>query len=116
MAHTHGRIESGALSHSDRGSQYTSDEYAKLAGRFGVRLSVGRTGVCWGNSVAESWFSMLKNEMYYRQSFRDPAASEIRRDAVHRGVLQPPPAALHPRLPHPRETRAAYYAQTATAA
>ena len=30
--------------HSDRGSQYTSDEYAKLAGRFGVRLSVGRTG------------------------------------------------------------------------
>ncbi len=45
MAHTHGRIESGALFHSDRGSQYTSDEYAKLAGRFGVRLSVGRTGV-----------------------------------------------------------------------
>ncbi|MBF9337796.1 DDE-type integrase/transposase/recombinase, partial [Microbacterium lacticum] len=57
MAHTHGRIESGALFHSDRGSQYTSDEYAKLAGRFGVRLSVGRTGVCWDNSVAESWFS-----------------------------------------------------------
>ena len=69
MARTHGRIEPGALFHSDRGSQYTSDDYAKLAKAFGVRLSVGRTGVCWDNAVAESWFSMLKNEMYYRHRF-----------------------------------------------
>jgi transposase InsO family protein len=34
-----------------------------------VQLSVGRTGVCWDNAVAESFFSMLKNEMYYRQKF-----------------------------------------------
>ena len=34
-----------------------------------MKLSVGRTGVCWDNAVAESFFSMLKNEMYHRQSF-----------------------------------------------
>lgn len=69
MAHVHGRIEPGAIFHSDRGSQYTSAEYAVVAKELGVRLSVGRTGSCHDNAVAESWFSMLKNEMYYRQSF-----------------------------------------------
>lgn len=69
MAYTHGRIEPGAVFHSDRGSQYTSAEYAKLAVEYGITLSVGRTGVCWDNAVAESFFSMLKNEMYYRTTF-----------------------------------------------
>jgi transposase InsO family protein len=35
----------------------------------GVRLSCGRTGVCWDNAMAESFFSMLKNEMYHRELF-----------------------------------------------
>ena len=116
MAHTHGRIESGALFHSDRGSQYTSDEYAKLAGRFGVRLSVGRTGVCWDNSVADSWFSMLKNEMYYRPSF---ATRRRARFAVMQYIeVFYNRRRLHSTLGYrtPAETRAAYYAQTATAA
>lgn len=69
MAHTHGRIGEGAVFHSDRGSVYTSAAYAGLADKCGVRLSVGRTGVCWDNAVAESFFSMLKNEMYHRQKF-----------------------------------------------
>jgi putative transposase len=33
--------------HSDRDSQYTSQQFATLAEEFGVRLSVGRTGQCW---------------------------------------------------------------------
>lgn len=69
MAHAHGRITAGAIFHSDRGAQYTSVEYAAVAKELGVRLSVGRTGSCHDNAVAESWFSMLKNEMYYRQRF-----------------------------------------------
>ena len=96
--------------------QYTSDEYAKLAGRFGVRLSVGRTGVCWDNSVAESWFSMLKNEMYYRQSF---ATRRRARFAVMQYIeVFYNRRRLHSTLGYrtPAETRAAYYAQTATAA
>jgi transposase InsO family protein len=116
MAHTHGRIEPGALFHSDRGSQYTSDEYAKLAKDLGVRLSVGRTGVCWDNSVAESWFSMLKNEMYHRQSFTTRRRARF-------AVMQYIEVFYNRRRLHstlgyrtPAETRTAYYAQTAAAA
>ncbi|MFD0078846.1 IS3 family transposase [Streptomyces sp. NPDC127166] len=49
--------------HSDRGSQYTSRELATLAPEFNVRLPVGRTGQCWDNALAESFFSTLKNEL-----------------------------------------------------
>ena len=69
MAHTHGRVNEGAVFHSDRGSVYTSAAYAELAEEYKVKLSVGRTGVCWDNAVAESFFSMLKNEMYHRHKF-----------------------------------------------
>lgn len=116
MAHMHGRIEPGALFHSDRGSQYTSDEYAKLAKDLHVRLSVGRTGVCWDNSVAESWFSMLKNEMYYRQSF---ATRRRARFAVMQYIeVFYNRRRLHSTLGYrtPAEARADHYAQTAAAA
>ena len=66
-----------------------------------VRTSLGRTGVCWDNAAAESFFAALKNEMYYRQHFAHPSPSAVRRRRLHRGLLQPPAAALHPRLPHP---------------
>ncbi len=77
MAHTHGRLAPGAIFHSDRGSVYTSAEYADLAAAVGVRLSVGRTGVCWDNAVAESFFSMLKNEMYHRYTFATRARARF---------------------------------------
>jgi len=34
-----------------------------------MRASTGRTGVCWDNAAAESFFATLKNEMYHRQRF-----------------------------------------------
>ncbi|MEU0941146.1 integrase core domain-containing protein, partial [Embleya sp. NPDC005971] len=49
--------------HSDRGCQYTSHEFARPARQFGIRLSVGRTGVCWDNALAESFFSTLKSDL-----------------------------------------------------
>ncbi|MDX2565373.1 integrase core domain-containing protein, partial [Streptomyces sp. TX20-6-3] len=42
---------------------YTSRELATLATDFDIRLSVGRTGQCWDNALAESFFSTLKNEL-----------------------------------------------------
>nr|WP_275041541.1 IS3 family transposase [Nocardiopsis chromatogenes] len=70
MAHTHGHVRPGAVFHSDRGSQYTSAGYAAVAGELGgVRLSVGRSGSCHDDAVAESWFSMLNNEMFHRYRF-----------------------------------------------
>lgn len=53
----------GVVFHSDRGCQYTSADYAALARHHGVVLSVGRTGQCWDNAVAESFFATIKREL-----------------------------------------------------
>jgi putative transposase len=55
--------EPGVIFHSDRGCQYTSAAYAALAEECDVALSVGRTGQCWDNALAESFFSSLKGEL-----------------------------------------------------
>ncbi len=57
------RPTQSVIFHSDRGCQYTSRELAALAAKFSIRLSVGRTGQCWDNALAESFFSILKNEL-----------------------------------------------------
>ncbi|MDN3459877.1 IS3 family transposase [Rhodococcus sp. APC 3903] len=59
----------GAVFHSDYESQYTSTEFVEFAESKDVRTGVGRTGVCWENTAAESFFATLKNEMYYRERF-----------------------------------------------
>ena len=59
-------IEDQAIFHSDRGAVYTSTGYRALVGRLGMRSSMGRTGVCWDNAMAESFFSALKNERVHR--------------------------------------------------
>jgi putative transposase len=69
MAISHGHLAPGAVFHSDRGTQYTSAEFTRFCQASGVRTSVGRTGVCWDNAAAESFFAALKNEMYHRQAF-----------------------------------------------
>jgi putative transposase len=69
MAIVHGHVQPGAVFHSDRGAQYTSAEFAAFCARRQVRTSVGRTGVCWDNAAAESFFGALKNECYHRESF-----------------------------------------------
>lgn len=64
-----GLIAADAVFHSDRGSQYTSREFAAFCQQRHLRPSRGRTGVCWDNAAAESFFATLKNEMYYRHIF-----------------------------------------------
>jgi transposase InsO family protein len=46
--------------------RYTSGALRLLARTHGVLLSVGRTGVCWDNAMAESFFATFKNELIYR--------------------------------------------------
>lgn len=55
--------------HADRGCQYTSSQLADVAEEVDVRLSVGRTGVCWDNAQQESFWSTLKTEYYGRRTF-----------------------------------------------
>jgi transposase InsO family protein len=61
--------------HGDRGSQYLSGGYRQLVADLGMVQSVGRTGVCWDNSVAESFWSSLKRELVHRYRFPDRATA-----------------------------------------
>jgi putative transposase len=63
--------------HSDRGAQYMSGDYAKAMWKHQMRQSVGRTGVCWDNAVAESFFSSLKRELV--SQYRFATRAEARR-------------------------------------
>jgi transposase InsO family protein len=69
MAITSGHVNRDGIFHSDRGAQYTSTEFSQFCKDNRIRTSVGRTGVCWDNAAAESFFASLKNEMYYRHTF-----------------------------------------------
>ena len=52
MAFIQRQPPAGLVFHSDRGSQYTSGDFATLAAKHHVVLSVGRKGECWDNAVA----------------------------------------------------------------
>jgi len=69
MAAGRGGLQPGAIFHSDRGSQYTSAEFANHLRTFNLRGSMGKVGQCWDNAMAESFFASLKNELIYRTVF-----------------------------------------------
>lgn len=73
-------IEPSAIFHSDRGSVYTSAEYRTVVSSLGMRSSMGRTGVCWDNALAESFFSALKNERVHRTAY--PTKQRAKRDVI----------------------------------
>ena len=59
------------IHHSDRGCQYTSDAYRSALSQSGIIASMSRTGNCWDNAVAESFFSTLKTELIYREHWQN---------------------------------------------
>jgi transposase InsO family protein len=61
--------EAGLVHHSDRGSQYASDDYQAALEEIGVVCSMSRKGNCWDNAVAESFFATLKTELVYTRRF-----------------------------------------------
>lgn len=61
--------------HSDKGSQYTSADFATLCVLLGVLRSVGRKATCYDNAVAESFFATLKKELVYRRTFTTRAGA-----------------------------------------
>ena len=72
MAHRNGELAAEAIFHSDRGCQYTSEAFARCCQRLEVRQSMGRTGVCWDNAQAETFFASLKVECVYRTALASP--------------------------------------------
>jgi transposase InsO family protein len=73
-------LPDGAVFHSDRGSQYTSNEFAETLQKYSVQQSVGRTGSCFDNAMAESFFGKLKTEMVHHYVFATRA--EARRAII----------------------------------
>lgn len=59
----------GLLHHSDRGSQYASDDYQALLTKLGMICSMSRTGNCWDNAPAESFFGILKRELIFHKRY-----------------------------------------------
>lgn len=75
-AASHQRRPNGpVVFHSDRGCQYTSREFADLAVELGIQLSVGRTGQCWDNALAESFFATIKRELLGDRHWPSQAAA-----------------------------------------
>jgi len=71
--------EAAVLHHSDRGSQYTSEDFQRLLRDLGVTCSMSRSGNVWDNAVMESFFSTLKTERCHRMRYatRDAARADI---------------------------------------
>jgi transposase InsO family protein len=61
----------GLIFHSDRGSQYASNEFRKLLDKEECIQSMSRKGNCWDNAVAESFFKTIKVESLYRHKFEN---------------------------------------------
>jgi len=68
----------GMICHSDRGSQYASDDYQYMLDRLGMVCSMSRKGDCWDNAVVESFFGSLKTERIHQRLYR--TREEARRD------------------------------------
>src|SRR5207245_11411607 len=63
------------LHHSDRGSQYTSEQFQRLMADNGVDCSMSRSGNVWDNAAMESFFSSLKTERIGRKVYRSRDAA-----------------------------------------
>jgi putative transposase len=95
----------GAVFHSDRGSNYTSAEFGAVLAGLEIRQSVGRTGICYDNALAESFNAAVKVERVYRTVYptRKKAADDIaryielryNRTRLHSGLGYKTPQEVH---------------------
>lgn len=62
--------ERGLLHHSDRGSQYASNDYQQLLKDNKITCSMSRKGNCYDNACMESFFATLKQELVYHRQYQ----------------------------------------------
>ena len=67
------------LHHSDRGSQYASDDYQQILAGHGITVSMSGSGNCYDNAMMESFFATLKTELIHQQNYatREQAKQSI---------------------------------------
>ena len=94
-------LPADAVFHSDRGSNYTSAEFAAVLEGLGIRQSVGRTGICFDNALAESFNAAVKVERVHRTVYptREKAKEDIARYIELRYNRTPLHSALGYRTP-----------------
>lgn len=81
MAARNHSLAAGCIFHSDRGTQYTSTEFSAKLAVLHMRQSLGRTGCCYDNALAESFFAALKNERVHRTVY--PTRNKAKHDIAH---------------------------------
>lgn len=62
--------EGPLIHHSDRGGQYTSDDFRNELARHGIECSMSSSGNCYDNAAVESFFGLLKRERVNRVRYR----------------------------------------------
>lgn len=110
MAVRNGNVRPGTtLFHSDRGAQYTSEEFKQFTDKHGITRSVGRTGICYDNAWAESFNATLKVERVNRTVY--PTREHAYRDVARYIELRYNQKRLHSSLGYrtPNEVERAWY-------
>ncbi|MFC6478720.1 IS3 family transposase [Pseudomonas asuensis] len=74
------RRDEASLLHSDQGWHYQMPAFGRLLERRGLTQSMSRRGNCLDNAAMESFFAVLKSELYCRESFNSVAGLE---EALH---------------------------------
>jgi transposase InsO family protein len=59
----------GLLHHSDRGSQYASQDYRDVLTKYQIQASMSRKGNCYDNAPMESFFGTLKTELIHQRHY-----------------------------------------------
>jgi putative transposase len=115
MATRNHTLAERCIFHSDRGTQFTSTQFAEKLKELGMRQSLGRTGTCYDNAMAESFFAALKNELVYRKVY--PTRKKARDDIARYIETFYNIRRLHSGLGYkaPREVRNEYLHQQAAA-
>ena len=106
MAAANHRLAADVIFHSDRGTQYTSEEFAGHAAKLGLHRSVGRTGVCYDNAQAETFNAAVKVERVNRTAYptREHARKDVTRYIEFRYNTKRLHSALGYRTPHEAHT------------
>jgi transposase InsO family protein len=67
----------GLIHHSDRGRQYASYAYQELLRKYRITPSMGRSGNCYDNAYAESFFGTLKTELVHGERYRSKLEARL---------------------------------------